>query len=105
MDQLKQLSDLCKTIGIKLLYYTSSTDMMRACITYYFDTEPAVYVRWNSEDEFGNAPKTATTSDQIIGEYFDKLALWSTNELVHISLGLTKNQYSANVDTSVISRN
>jgi hypothetical protein len=88
-----------------LRYYLDGTDLRRSFIVYYFPSEPDVYVTHNSVDQYGNPPEELITEDRIVGEYFNKLEFWSSNNLVYISLGLEKNQDTFSVDTSVFVRN
>lgn len=88
-----------------ILYRLDGTNLERVAKAYYFNDEPSTYVTYNSVDQGGNLPLELIISDLTVGEYFNNLKLWGTNGLVNISIGLTKNKNSFNLDTSVYSRN
>lgn len=88
-----------------LHYYLSGSNLMRSHITYYFDEEPEIYVTYDSVDQYGDSPEELILENRIVGEYFDTIQFWGADNLVHISIKLTKNQNTVNVDTSVYCRN
>ncbi|MEA3464130.1 MAG: prepilin-type N-terminal cleavage/methylation domain-containing protein [Patescibacteria group bacterium] len=88
-----------------LRYYLNDTDLMRSHIAYYFDEEPETYVTWDSVDQFGDPPEKLILTNRIVGEYFNTIQFWGADNLIHISIKLTKNQNTVNIDTSVYCRN
>ena len=45
---------------IYIRYYLDGTDLMRQRLGYYFPDTPAVYVKWDSLDSFGNPVRLAS---------------------------------------------
>ena len=86
-------------------YYLNETDLMRQTKAYYFATEPATYVAYNSLDQNGNLPLSTILSDNIVGEYFNKFEFWGTNGLLNITAGLNKSQSSVEITTDIYKRN
>jgi prepilin-type N-terminal cleavage/methylation domain-containing protein len=86
-------------------YYLNNSDLMRSHIAYYFSVLPDEYVRWDSVDESGDSPEVIVLENRIVAEYFNKLQFYGENGLVHISVGVNKNDFVLDIDTSVYSRN
>ena len=88
-----------------LRYYLSGTDLMRQHKAYYFESDPLVYVTYNSLGPGGEPPLERILEDRIIGEYFSDLKFWGANGLINISLGLSKNINNFSIKTSIFLRN
>lgn len=88
-------------------YYLDGSNLMRAHEAYYFPSDPGAYVLWDSLDQFGNTTTKiiVDADDNIIGEYFESLLFWGSDKLVNIRLALRKGLKTADVTTSVFSRN
>lgn len=86
-------------------YYLNGADLMRERQAYYFDTDPATYVAYNSLDQTGQPAIFKRLENRIIGEYFNQLKFWGANGLVNIYLKLIKNTNSFEIKTSAFSRN
>ncbi len=87
-------------------YYLNNGDLMRSVIAYYFNSNPSLYVYWNSTDQFGDSPTEVVLEDRIVGEYFQKLNFWSSgSDLVNVSMDFAKGNSSLQFDTSVYPRN
>jgi len=92
---------------IKYIRYfldTNSAEIKRQVVIYYFDSDPAIYVRWNDLDSFGNPPLMAVQEDEIVGQYFSNLRFWG-DELIHIDISLTKDDKQIDLMTLVKGRN
>jgi len=88
-----------------LRYYLDGTNLKRSYIAYYFSAEPDTYVTYNSLDQNGYPPEELIIEDRIVGEYFNQLQFWGSSGLIHISLGLVKNQDSFSMNTGIFERN
>lgn len=90
-----------------LRYYLNGSDLMREHKAYYFSIEPSVYVTHNSLDMGGFPPliKILDEQEMVVGEYFNDLKFWESNDLINISLSLSKNQNSFAIRTAIFSRN
>lgn len=88
-----------------LRYYLNGTNLMREHKAYYFDTDPLIYVTYNSLDQNGQPAKIIILEDRVIGEYFNQIKFWGTNSLVNIYLKLTKNTNTFEIETSAYGRN
>ncbi|KKQ61327.1 MAG: hypothetical protein US81_C0007G0007 [Parcubacteria group bacterium GW2011_GWE2_38_18] len=86
-------------------YYLDGTSLKRSHIGYYFNSDPATYVYWNSVDVGGGPPVEAIINTNVVGEYFDDLNFWGSAGLINISISLQKNQKKFTVNTSVFTRN
>lgn len=86
-------------------YYLNNTDLMRSKIAYFFDSDPSVYVRWDSLDGASQPPNSTVLENRIVGEYFSRLQFWGDNNLINISCGLEKSTSELSIDTKVFSRN
>lgn len=88
-----------------LRYYLNGADLMREHSAYYFDTDTATYVSYNSLDQNGQPATFERLEDRIIGEYFQQLKFWGASGLINIQLKLTKNTNVFEIKTSVFTRN
>ena len=88
-----------------LRYYLDGSDLKRSKIIYYFDSEPEVYVTYDSVDQLGDLPEELIIEDRIVGEYFDLLEYWGGGGLIYISEEFLKGLEEFNIRTSVFSRN
>lgn len=88
-----------------ITYYLNGSELKRKQETYYFSSDPNIYVLYNSTDGFGNPPEVAVLSDEIIAEYLSGAEFYGASGLVNISLTLSKNQKTLKIDTSAYSRN
>lgn len=86
-------------------YYLNGTDLMREHSAYYFDTDPATYVAYNSLDQNGQPARVTILENRVIGEYFNQIKFWGSNGLINTYLKLTKNTNSFEIETSAYSRN
>ena len=87
-----------------LRYYLEGTNLMRSSIVYFFSAEPNIYVTYNSVDQNGDQPEELVTS-KIVGEYFNELQFWGSNNLVHFNMRLAKGQDLFNINSSIFIRN
>jgi len=95
--------DISQTTYIR--YYLDGSNLMRSEISYYFSSDPSIYVRWDSLDESSQPPDTLVLENNIVGEYFSNLEFWGEDNLINISCLLNKRDTSLEVDTKVFSRN
>ncbi|MBU0722276.1 prepilin-type N-terminal cleavage/methylation domain-containing protein [Patescibacteria group bacterium] len=88
-------------------YYLNGTDLMREHKAYYFNTDPDVYVYYNSLDAGGSPPNEINLDGnaRVIGEYFNQIKFWGSNGIVNIYLKLTKNTNTFEIETSAFGRN
>lgn len=86
-------------------YYLNGADLMREHSAYYFDTEPSTYVAYNSVDQNGQPAIFKSLENRIIGEYFNQIKFWGSNDLVNIYLKLTKNSNTFELETKAFARN
>ena len=94
--------DLSKITYIK--YSLSNTDLVREETFYFFSTDTSTYVYQDAINEFGNPP-TASSTTQVVGEYFDSLDITNNNGLLNLDLTLTKAKTEFNINTDVYIRN
>ncbi len=90
-----------------LRYYLNGTDLMRENKAYYFDTDPATYVAYNSLDQGGSPPEELIIDGtaRVIGEYFNSIKFWGSSGIINLKFNLQKNQNSLNIKTSIYGRN
>lgn len=88
-----------------IYYYLDGSDLRRAKMVYYFDSEPNTHVRYNITNASGDYPKSKVIEDRVVGEYFQNIEFWGGNGLVHASSTLTKDKESFSMYSSVYSRN
>lgn len=85
-------------------YSLDGSDLIREHIKYYFSINPSTYVYYDSIDINGFGP-IATTTKQIIGEYYNSMDIINVDGLLTIDLDLTKNNYHFNILSDVYIRN
>ena len=86
-------------------YYLDDTDLRRSEWAYYFPSEENIYVEYNARDEDGDSPEKKVLSDHLVGEYFQNMEFWGTQELVKIYFNLKINGEEFEIGSSVYSRN
>ena len=86
-------------------YYLDGNEIKRSHHAYYFNTDPATYVIWDSLDIFGNPPIELVLEDRVVGEYLETVELISVDGLVEINLILNKNRSRIHFGTKVYIRN
>lgn len=86
-------------------YYLNGADLMREHSAYYFSAEPSTYVAYNSVGQNGQPALFKNLENRIIGEYFNQIKFWGSNDLVNIYLKLIKNTNTFEVETKAFARN
>jgi prepilin-type N-terminal cleavage/methylation domain-containing protein len=86
-------------------YYLNGSELMREHKAYSFDTDPSIYVYYDSIDLGGSPPDEIILEDRIIGEYFDQIKFWGSNGIINIDLKLIKSTNAFEIKTSTYSRN
>jgi len=86
-------------------YYLNGKNLMREHRAYSFDTDPGIYVYYDSLDLGGEPPDKVFLEDRIIGEYFNQIKFWGSNGIINIYLKLIKNTNAFEIKTSTYSRN
>ncbi len=86
-------------------YYLNGSELMREHKAYAFDTEPGVYVYYDSLDAGGSPPNEVILEDRVIGEYFNQIKFWGSGGIVNIYLKLIKNTNTFEIETSAYGRN
>lgn len=85
-------------------YYPQGSDLYRQLRRYYFPTEPAVFVAFDSRDEFGNPPNLTIASDELVGQYISDIDFYGAG-LINIVIALAKNAVNFTAKTAVYGRN
>lgn len=88
-------------------YYLNGAELMREHKAYSFDTEPGVYVYYDSLDAGGSPPDEIILdgSARVIGEYFNQIKFWGSGGIVNVYLKLIKNTNTFEIETSAYGRN
>ena len=86
-------------------YYLDGTDLRRERSVYFFSSDPAVYVYYNSVNAFGNPPTPQVLRDEVIGEYFNQIAFYGEQGLVNIDFNLAKQKNDLTISTKAYIRN
>lgn len=90
---------------VYIKYYQDGTDIRRSEISYYFEEEEDVNVRYNTTNESGELPEERIIRDRLVGEYFQDVDFWGTEKSVNIYLGLEKDKKTFGVYTNAYRRN
>lgn len=87
-------------------YYLDGTNIKRQIVVYYFPNQPDYYVRvYDTDKDAPHGPPTEQIlEEKIVGEYVDDIEFWGNN-LINISLNLSRNEQSAIITTAVYGRN
>ncbi|MEK7557614.1 MAG: prepilin-type N-terminal cleavage/methylation domain-containing protein [Patescibacteria group bacterium] len=88
-----------------LRYYLNNNELKREHKAYFFEDAPLIYVVYNSIDQNDNPPQEIILEDYTVGEYFNQLKFWGSNDLINISLELIKNTNIFAIKTSAFVRN
>lgn len=86
-------------------YSLSGTNLVRENKYYYFSSDPTIKVIWNHLDGLGNAPLGTTTNSNVVGEYFQTLAFFSSSSAININATIKKNSAQYTIDTKLYYRN
>lgn len=85
-------------------YYLSGTDLRRQIKHYYFASDPAIFVPFDAEDDFGNPALININEDHLVGQYISNLKFYGT-DLITSELTLLKSGITHATATAVFGRN
>ncbi len=85
-------------------YSLAGADLKRRVKHYYFASDPAIFVPFDAEDDFGNPPLVSASEDNLVGQYVSALKFYGT-DLVTIELTLLKSGVTHATATAVFGRN
>jgi hypothetical protein len=87
-----------------ITYYLDGDQLKRRVSYYYFTSDPATWVPYNSKDQAGNSPKMAILEDEVMARHFSSLGFYG-EKVINVRFTLQKGTTSLSFQTAIWSRN